>query len=249
MRALANELRYARDAEHPMHYVLRKSSPRLTQTKDIYETRDGGVARLIAVNDQPLSAEDAAREEARLNLLLSNPDRQKHRKQNEEQDAARALRVLRALPLAFMYEYKGMSGGPEGPVAKYSFRPNPRYDPPDMETEVLVSMEGDIWIDIGQERVARLEGHLVRDVDFGWGLLGRLYKGGWITIDQSAVSGNQWRVVRFQMDMTGRVLFKTKRFETVEETSHYEPLPVGMTYAQAIQKMRNGRQVARAGGQ
>ncbi len=54
-RALANELRAAQDTSHPMRYQLRKTSPRLTTTKEIYETRDGDVARLVAINDKPLS--------------------------------------------------------------------------------------------------------------------------------------------------------------------------------------------------
>src|SRR5208337_498587 len=62
-RALANELNAAQDASHPMRYQLRKTSPRVTTTKEILETRDGEVARLIAINDKPLSAADEGNEE------------------------------------------------------------------------------------------------------------------------------------------------------------------------------------------
>ena len=106
-RALANELRAAQDASHPMRYQLRKTSPRLTTTKEICETRDGDVARLIAINDRPLSAADEQKEEARLDALLSDPGKQRHRKQAEDTDAGRALKVLRALPTAFDYQYAG----------------------------------------------------------------------------------------------------------------------------------------------
>lgn len=237
-RALANELKNARDPHHPMRYKLQKTSPRLSQTKYIYETRDGGVAELVAINGQPLSPEDAAKEKARLDGLLADPGKQQNRRQNEEKDAQRALKVLRALPAAFTYEYVGTEEGKHGPVAIFNFRPNPSFDPPDMETSVLAAMQGQIWIDLKQERVERLQGHLMHDVDYGWGLLGRLYKGGWIQMEQAPVEGNQWRIVHFQMDMTGRILFKTKQFQTVENTSDYEPLPVGMTYEQAILRMR-----------
>jgi hypothetical protein len=57
-RVLAAELQNAQDAQHPMRYVLRKSSPRLSSTKEIIETRDGAVARLLAINGKPLSAAD-----------------------------------------------------------------------------------------------------------------------------------------------------------------------------------------------
>ncbi len=73
-RALATELRTAQDAGHPMRYRLRKSSPRMTTTKEIVETRDGDVARLVRLNDQPLSLAAEQQEEARLNALLSDPE-------------------------------------------------------------------------------------------------------------------------------------------------------------------------------
>jgi hypothetical protein len=237
-RALASELRAARDTSHPMRYRLRKCSPRLTSTKEILETRDGAVARLVSINDKPLSQVDEQKEAARLDALLADPGRQRHRKQNEDQDTERALKVLRALPSAFLYQLVGTVAGPSGKVEKFAFRPNPNFSPPDLETQVLTAMTGEIWIDTAQERVTRLEGHLERDVDFGWGILGRLNKGGWIVIEQADVSKRQWRIVRFQMVMTGRVLFKTKSFDTVEEQTQYMPLSTGLSYQQAIQMLR-----------
>ncbi len=64
---------------------------------------------------------------------------------------------------------------------------------------------------------------------FGWGMLGRLNKGGWIVIEQADVGEGQWRIVHFQMEMSGRVLFKTRSFDTTEEETQFVPVPVGMT--------------------
>jgi hypothetical protein len=227
-----------------MRYRLRKSSPRLTTTKEIVETKDGAVARLVAINDMPLDPVDEEKEQSRLNALLTDPSQQRHRKQSEDQDTARAMKVLRALPTAFLYQFDGTAEGPSGKVEKFSFRPNPHFDPPDLETQVLTAMTGEIWIDAAQQRVTRLEGHLVRDVDFGWGILGRLNKGGWIVIDQQDVGDHQWRIVRFQMKMSGRVLFKAKDFDTEEEESHFAPLPAGLSYVQAVQMLRGDSGIA-----
>ena len=239
--ALASELRAAQDASHPMRYRLRKTSPRLTSTKELMETRDGEVARLIAINDKPLSAIDESGEEARLQELLSDPGKQRRRKQAEDDDAARALNVLRALPSAFLYQDAGPGQGPTGKVEKFTFRPNPAYSPLYLETEVLPAMAGEIWIDPVRLRVARLEGHLQQDVDFGWGILGRLNKGGWIVIEQADVGGSQWRTVRFQMQMSGRVVFKARVFDTKEEQTNYAPLAQGMTYQKAIEVLLSGK--------
>jgi hypothetical protein len=123
-------------------------------------------------------------------------------------------------------------------VERFTFRPNPSFTPPDLETQALTALSGEIWIDPAQERVTRLEGHLQRDTDYGWGILGKLDKGGWVVIEQADVGHRQWRIVRFQMKMKLRVLFKTRNFDTVEQMSQYTPLPAGLDYQQAIQLLR-----------
>ena len=242
-RALATELHAAQDLNHPMRYRLHRSSPRLTSTKEIVETRDGFVARLVEINDRSLSQADEQKEQARLDALLSDPSRQSHRKQNEDQDTGIVLKLLRMLPQAFLYDYAGPGQGSSGPglsgtVEKFRFRPNPRFSPPDLETQALTAMTGEIWIDPAGERVVRLEGHLQQDTDYGWGILGKLDKGGWIVIEQAAVGTGQWRIARFQMKMNLRILFKNKSFDTTQEMTQYAPVPANLDYRQAIQMLR-----------
>ncbi len=240
-RALANELTAAEDHSHPMRYLLRKSSPRLTTTKEILETRDGDVARLIALSDQPLSPAAEANEETRLSDLLTDPEKQRRRKQAEDEDAARAMKVLRAMPTAFLYQDAGPGEGSSGRVEKFTFRPNPAFSPPGLETAVLPAMNGEIWIDPVHLRVVRLEGCVQQDVNFGWGILGRLNKGGRIVIEQAEVVQGQWRIVRFQMQMSGRVVIKNRVFDTTEEEMHFAPLPAGMDYREAIEMLLTGK--------
>lgn len=238
-QVLATELALAQDTNHPMRYTLHKASSRFSSTKEIFETKDGAVARLVAINDKPLSAEEAQKEQQRLNTLLSDPSRQRQRKEAQDNDLARVLKVLRAFSDAFTFKYIGSGVGPTGRVEKFSFEPNPDFDPPDLETEVLTAMAGEIWIDAAEERIARLEGHLLHDVDFGWGILGRLNRNGWIVIEQSNVGSHQWRIVRFQMEMSGRIVVKNKTFETVEEQTNYSPVPAGVGYVQAIHILKS----------
>jgi hypothetical protein len=242
-RALATESRAAQDlshVNHPMRYRLRKSSPRLTSTKEIVETREGFVARLVAIDDRPLTPADEQKEQARLNALLSDPKLQQHRKQSEDSDTERALKVLRVLPTAFLYQFAGTGTTAAGVVEKFTFKPNPNFDPPDLETQVLTAMAGEIWIDPVQERVVRLAGSLQQDKNFGWGILGELDKGGWVEIEQADVGGHQWRIVHLKLVMNGRVLFKTRNSDSVQDYTGFTPLPAGLTYQQAIQMLRGG---------
>lgn len=239
-RALATEISTAQDTSHPMRYVLRKASPRLTTTKEIVETMDGAVARLTSVNDSPLSPAAEQNEQARLDALAANPNLQKHRKQGEDADMGIVLKLLRMLPNAFLYQYSGSGALPAGNSQKFTFKPNPRFSPPDFETEALTALSGELWVDPAQERVVRLEGHLQQDTDYGWGILGKLNKGGWVVIEQADVGGRQWRITRVKMQMTLRVLFKSRVFDTVEQLTHYSPVPANLDYRQAIQMLRAG---------
>jgi hypothetical protein len=238
-RALATESHAAKDFQtnHPMRYRLRKSSPRLTTTKEIAETKDGAVARLIAINDQPLNAEDEQKEQARLDALLSDPRLQEHRKQNEENDTERALKVLRVLPTAFLYQFAGTVQAPTGTVEKFTFKPNPNFSPPDLETGVLTAMAGEIWVDPVEERVVRLAGSLQQDKELALGLVA-LDKGGWVEIEQADVGGHQWRIVRLKLKMNTRVLFKTKNSDSDQVYSQFEPLPANLSYRDAIKLLR-----------
>jgi hypothetical protein len=227
----------AQDVDHPMRYLLRKSTPRLTSTREIYETSQGDVARLISINESPLDPLAEQKEEARLQELARDPARQHRRKQAEDADTARALKVLRLLPTAFLYTYIGPGQAAQGPVERFSFRPNPDFSPPDLETEVLSAMAGELWIDPAQQRVTHLEGRVQVDVQFGWGILGRLNRGGWIRIDQSEVAPGLWRTVRLQLDMTGRVLFRARVFKVLQEQTQFAPLPVALDYRKAIELM------------
>lgn len=237
-RSLATELKMARDPNHPMRYLLHRSTPRLTTIKEIVETRDGNVARLLSVNNKPLAPEDEQKELTRLDTLAANPSLQKHRKNSEDGDADIVLKLLRMLPNAFIYQYAGSFSGPTGTVYRFTFTPNPKFDPPDMETQALTAMSGELQIDAAQERVIRLEGHLRQDTNYGWGILGKLNKGGWLLLEQANVGDRQWRIVNVQLRMTLRVLFKTREIDTSEQMSNYSPVPPNMDYRQGIAMLR-----------
>ena len=117
-----------------MRFRLRKTSPRLTSTKEIVETRDGDVARLVALNDKPLSPADEQDEQARLETLLNDPSRQRHRKQSEDEDIGHrpqaVAHVARRIPLPILRERRR----PGRTRAEIHFRPNPEFNPPDLET-------------------------------------------------------------------------------------------------------------------
>ena len=236
-RVLRTEIAATQDTSHPFRYTLRKTSPRLSTTKLIAETRDGDVARLIQRNNAPLTPEDEAAEQARLKTLLDDPSLQRHRQEREQGDSEHARKILRALPDAFLYTFAGTVDTPHGPSYRLTFQPNPSFDPDDIESQALKAMAGELWIDIAQQRVTHLEGHRLHDVDYMGGLLGKLEQGGTLLLNQSDVGNHQWRTTRMVLVMNARVLFKSIKLDTSLELSDFAPLPP-MDYRQAIQLLQ-----------
>jgi hypothetical protein len=234
---LQTEIEAAQDPTHPMQYRLHKVSPRYATTKQIIETKDGDVARLLSINNGPLSPQDEQNEETRLQGLLNDPSLQRHRQQREQGDTERARKVIRALPEAFRYTYAGIGETPQGPSYRLSFQPNPSFDPQDLEAQVLKGMAGELWIDIAQHRVTRLEGKRIHDVDYGWGILGKLDQGGSLLLDQTDVGNHQWRTTHMVLVMNARFLIKTVKLDTTLDLSQFEPVPAGITYQKAIQML------------
>jgi len=249
-RASQNEL-HSPGGPYPVRYVLRKQDDKGATTKEIVETKDGDVARLIAKNDKPLSADEEKAELDRLNNLLNHPEIQAHRHKREQEDSGRADEMTKMLPDAFLYTYAGMVAGPNGPAYRLSFKPNPRFKPPDVEGEVYHGMEGELWLDQEQERIVKLDAHLIEDVNFGWGIFGKLYKGGSLTIEQKDVGHHHWEATLLKLNLTGiALMIKPLSFQTTETSTDFQPVPLNMGYQGAIHLLeddKNGAQLASSG--
>jgi hypothetical protein len=223
--AAYNEM-HAGNEGHTFRYRLRKVDDGKITTKIIVETKDGDVARLVETNDQPLSPEANQAELDRLSTLYDDPSIQERRHKHEQEDGGRENEMVRLLPDAFSYQYLGTVDGPNGPCWRLSFKPNPNFHPPDREAEVFAGMAGELWIDQGEERMVRLDSHLIADVNFGWGILGRLYKGGSILVEQKDVGEHHWEATHMKLDLHGKALMlKSLSFVTTEDASDFHPVP------------------------
>ena len=223
----------------PIRYVIHRTDERHDTTKEIIETVDGDVARLVQEDGKQLSAEADRAELERLDMLAAHPEMQEHRLKSEQKDAERVDRLLAMLPDAFLYKYEGMATCGAGQCARLSFTPNPQFTPPDVEADLLRGVAGEVWIDITQERLARLDGHFIADVDFGFGILGKLNKGGTVLLEQSDVGGHDWELTHLSLHVNGKALMvKSLSFQISEEASQFATVSAGLRYKDAIQMLK-----------
>ncbi len=142
----------------------------------------------------------------RINRLL-DPAKMREKAKQQKENEQHIQRLLRALPAAFNYAYSGTETTPQGhQLVKLEFSPNPAFVPPDRETQVYQGMKGHVWINTRAMRLAKIDGTLYRDVDFGWGVIGRLYKGGRFVVEQADVGNGHWDTVRMDMKFDGKIL-------------------------------------------
>ena len=109
-----------------------------------------------------------------------------------------------------------------------------------MESRILTGIRGELWIDPTDLRVVRIEGHLFKEVDYGWGILGTLYPGGTIRIEQAKTPECGWQLAHLVLNMTGKeLMLKSLRVVVDETATDYHPVPTGWKYTDAIDWLLN----------
>ncbi len=233
-QAVANESAAANSAYFA--WMDRLQKPHGSVTKFMVNTPQGILSRTVAINDQPLSADERRQDDERDNRLLdAEKMREKAKKQQEDQQHIE--RLLAALPDAFHCEYSSASHEERSLMMECS--PNPKFSPPNYESQVLLGMNAEIDIDRDEKRLTRIAGTLFKDVTFGWGFLARLNRGGRIEINQSKVTGKYWGITHMQLDFEGHlIVVKPLHIEETESSWNYRPVP-GMSVAQALEFLRS----------
>ncbi len=245
-RTVAHEVA---EASHPscLHmFRSRRQTPKGSQTRLYVETQDAMAGMLIANNDQPLSAQQHQGEINHLNWLAGSPEQLKKKRAREKEDAERTMRIVNALPDAFLYEYAGTEPGtaemgkPGDQLVKLTFAPNPAYSPPSKLEQVLEGMRGFLLIDPVANRIARIDGTLFRDVSFGWGIIGRLDKGGHFVVRQADVGDGSWDITGMNLKITGKILFFKGISMISDETfSEFHSVPQDLTFGKGVDLLKN----------
>ncbi len=237
-RAVQHRLDAAKN-HHPLQYFIRRVDERHDNTKLIIETADGDVARMVAINGKPLSPDAEKAEMDRLDTLAAHPEMQERRRKNEQKDSDRVTHLLSLLPDAFLYKFEGMTPCASGQCYRLSFTPNPQFNPPDLESNIFHGIAGEVWVDEKQERLVRLDAKFIADVDFGFGLIGRLNKGGTVLLEQSNVGGNDWELTGLKIHVNGKALLvRSFSYQVNEDGSHFAPVAPNLHYRDAINLLK-----------
>jgi hypothetical protein len=225
-------------------FLDHKRTAKGSQTRIYVETREALAGMTVAYNDKPLSSKQKEDEEGRLAWLVSNPDQLKRKQREQKEDADRTLRIMKALPDAFEYQYDGTvpgsaSIGRDGvELIRLKFHPKRAYRPPSHVEDVLLGMAGTILIDPVEHRLAKIDGTLFQPVSFGWGILGHLDAGGHFVVEQADVGDDSWEISLMSLAFTGKILlFKNLTISSDEVFGRFRRVPNDTTFAQGVQML------------
>jgi hypothetical protein len=226
---VANELRSTeKDHSHWM-YREHEVEPAKDLVKQCVETSAGQICRVLERGGRALTSEEQEQEKNHIEELVKNPSEQKKQQKEHQEDDRKAAELVNMLPHGFVYQYEGEEGG----YIRLKFRPNPDFTPPSREATVFHDMAGTMLIDRRQQRLADMKGTLIRNVDFGWGVLGRLIKGGTFEVKRQDVGGGHWVCTLLDVHIHGKALFfKTINAEQHEVDENFKRVPDRLTLAQ-----------------
>ncbi len=240
-----NEL--AADSKDHSHWFYKdaKKTPEKSTLKLVVETPKGNVTRTVAVNGHPLTPEQQQQDEQKIQKLLTDPSAQQKQARDRHEDGQKARSMLQMLPDAFLWTKAGEEAG----VVTLKFQPNRQFEPANREAQVFAAMAGTMTIDTSQMRLRSLKGALTQDVDFGWGLLGKLRKGGTFSIERAEVAPRVWEIVATHVHINGRaLLFKSIDQNEDEETTGYKRVPDSLSLEQAFAMLKGDAAQTAQGG-
>ena len=233
VKMVQNELASQKEPRYWM-YLDSKEKPGRTEVDRVIQTPECWVSWPVSVNGIRPTEKEVSNAREYMESLVNNPRLRRKNRGEIDADSRKSAELLKMLPDVFLFT----GDGRQGDSVRLKFRPNPKYRPPSNESKVFHHMEGILLIDAKEIRLAKLSGTLVSDVEFGFGILGKLQKGGTFEVVQSEVAPNDWEVSLLDVHISGRALF----FHTIGEQqhevkSHFEPVRPDLGVAEAAARV------------
>ncbi len=234
----------AKDHSHWMFVDDNDVSGKRT-VKLVVQTSAGNLSRTIEIDGHPLTPQERKEDDEEMHQFLTDPSVRQKQREDEQHDGSQARSLTEMLPGGFLWKISRRNGAETTLV----FECNPQFSPPTHEARVFAAMQGTMIVNTRQNRIVSLRGVLTQDVDFGFGILGQLKKGGTFDVERTQIAPGIWEMTATHIHIQGHMLlFKSIREQQDETTSHYKPVPHGLTLAAAAKMLSDGS-VARELGQ
>lgn len=209
----------------------------------VVETKYGSVKRHVEEHGRAASAQTLAADDAYNSRFAHDPTLQAKQKRDGQHDDKSAEELLNQMPEAFLWKVESKTG--DG--ISMSYRPNPDFEPPSMESRVMSAMTGTLVVSKPGHRIKTFTGRLMDDVTMGWGFLARIKAGSTFDVERREVAPGLWQITETHVHIDGHALFfKTIGQQEDEINSDFTQVPPDTTLEQAVAMLQQQPGAARA---
>ena len=186
--------------------------------------------RLTSVNGSPLTGDEKKKEDEKLareraRRETESRDARAQRLQEYERTRDRVHRILVEMPRAFEYQLAATRRVSSRKVYVLRATPQPAYDPPNAEAEVLTGMSGEFWIDAGTYQWVRAFAHVLHPVEID-GFLAKVQPGTEFEVEQMHVDGGVWLPRHLEIRSRASIFFLFPHHSFEDHTySNYRKSP------------------------
>jgi hypothetical protein len=239
-----HELKYLQYGAPFVRYQMHTVDAKGEQIRDVIQSKDGAVARLISRDNRPLTPDEDAAERARLQAMIDSPATYLKHARGDSTGKKTASDIIKLMPQAMIYTY--VEGQPQrvvpgrnsaDPEIVIDYKPDPAWSPPTMASEALLGLQGRMWVDAKTHALVAIDGNIFRAVNFGF-FVAHIYPGGTLSLEQAEVVPNKTFFTHFVQHLTLRVplIFKTIRENSDVTSFGFTQVPP-MTYQEAIHEL------------
>jgi hypothetical protein len=236
----ANKVDFKAAAEY--NWKERDRTAKGSKTFQVIMLEGSPYHRLVGINGEPLSAEAQTDERKKLEQAAakrrseSRAEKQK-RMQKFEKERRRDYEMMAQLTKAFSFKLIGEQQLNGFNVWALKATPLASYKPPNMETEVLQGMEGQLWIDQKTFQWVKVTARVVRPVSLA-GFLAQVQPGTQFELEKKPVATGIWLASHFSMKSDAKVLHVFSH-NSQEEVAFFDYEKAGNSArAQGVQSTR-----------
>jgi hypothetical protein len=113
--------------------------------------------------------------------------------------------------------------------------PNPKFQPRSMFQDAFAHTTAKLWVDRQAIQIVHAEAHVTSDISFGGGILGKLYRGSVVSMDQAEIAPGIWLPTHYQYDFAGRKFLFSFDQHQIIDVSRYRRIGPPREALQSVQ--------------
>jgi hypothetical protein len=210
-----------RNEEHQLdsHGAVKKIESRTSEVLEVYGEP---IERLTAKDDKPLSAEDAKKEDEKIQKIIDKRKNEsegarRRRLEKEEKNREEDRKFVLEVADAFNFRLIGSEILDGHDTWVLDAEPRPGYHFKDRSAQILSKFKGRVWIDKAEQQWVKLDLTAIDTLSLGF-VLARIHRGTRVLVELTKVNDEVWLPKHVQSHLDVRIALLKNYDEDIEQT-------------------------------